>query len=156
VSLLADPEGARFGVLRALGGDPPDLFPVSGEFLWRELWARDAAAMADFYAALSGTRSQRVDSDAVPTPEWHLLAAGYPRAGILQEPSDGLPSAWLHYVRVDNLEQALARVVEHGGSVILYPDDGIRDGAVAIVADPQGAALGLAEWRESAVRGGDK
>jgi predicted enzyme related to lactoylglutathione lyase len=156
VALLADPEGARFGVLRTLDGDPPDLFPDTGDFLWRELWARDGAAMADFYSALSGARSQRVDSDAVPTPEWHLLAAGYPRAGILQEPAENLPSAWLQYVRVGNLERSLARVVEHGGSVLLYPDDSIRNGAVAIITDPQGAALGLAEWRESAPAGGDK
>ena len=156
VALLADPEGARFGVLRALGGDPPDLFPDSGDFLWRELWARDGAAMAGFYSGLSGAQSRRVDSDNVPAPEWHLVVGGYPRAGILQEPIEGLPSAWLHYVRVDDLQATLARVAEHGGSVLLHPDGSVRGGAVAIITDPLGAALGLAEWREPVGDGGAK
>ena len=43
MALLADPEGAPFGVIRAVDGDPADLDPVAGEWLWRELWAEHAA-----------------------------------------------------------------------------------------------------------------
>lgn len=147
VALLADPEGASFGVIRSLTGDPPDLFPAGGEFLWRELWARDAAAMAGFYAVVGGVTPHQAAPEG-SEPDWHLLAGGYPRAGIVQEATEDLPSAWLHYVRVDDLDAALSRASGNGGEVVMAPDPAVRGGTVAIIVDPLGAALGLVEWRQ--------
>jgi predicted enzyme related to lactoylglutathione lyase len=148
VALIADPEGARFGVLRSQTGDPPDVFPPPGGWLWRELWARDGAAMAAFYAPLGGYDVRLVDAGGGPA-ERRLLAGGYPRAGILELQFEGLPSAWLHYVRVANLEDTLERVRRAGGTVLVAPAPDIRQGRVALVADSLGAAVGIAEWDEA-------
>jgi len=148
VAILADPEGARFGVLRAEGGDPPDVFPAYDTWGWRELWARDAGAMAAFYRPLA-------DYKVAPQPkadgivEYHLVAAGYPRAGILQVDAADLPSAWLPYIRVRDLHETLGRVEQAGGELLVAPDPGIRQGRVAVIRDPLGAALGIAEWDEA-------
>lgn len=147
VALLADPEGARFGVIRSAAGDPPDVFPPPGTWLWHELWAADGGAMAGFYAPLGAYAVSGPQAGEQP-PERHLAAAGYPRAGIIEVPRDDRASAWLHYVRVADLKAALARVQDAGGQVLLEPAADIREGRVAVVADPLGAPLGIAEWPE--------
>lgn len=145
-ALLADPEGARFGVMHATGGDPVERLPATGQWLWHELWAHDGSAMADFYAAVGGYSSAPRDMTG-PAREWLLESDGSARAGIVQAPrAERLRSSWLQYVRVASLDAALQRVREAGGRVLLAPDPAIRQGRVALVADPQGAALGLAEW----------
>jgi predicted enzyme related to lactoylglutathione lyase len=148
VALIADPEGGRFGVLRSNTGDPPDSLPPQGALLWRELWARDGAAMAEFYAPLGGYQIQLLDEDR-GTVERRLLSGGHPRAGIIEHDLDDLPSAWLHYVRVADLAEALDRVREGGGAILIAPTPNIRQGRVALVADPLGGAIGIAEWPES-------
>src|SRR5512137_1023870 len=41
VAVLADPEGAIFGVIRSATGDPADVFPSENAWFWLELWAQD-------------------------------------------------------------------------------------------------------------------
>jgi hypothetical protein len=48
VALLADPEGAPFGVIRSATGDPSDYLGEDRQWLWIELWAKAARAMAQF------------------------------------------------------------------------------------------------------------
>lgn len=147
-AVLEDPEGARFGVLHSESGDPADVFPEVDTWLWRELWAEDIDKMAEFYRPLGGYRvSRQVKVGGVD--EIYLEAGGYARAGILDAERVGLPSAWLLYVRVEDLSGTLDRVKRSGGEVLLAPSPDIREGRVAIVRDPLGAVLGLAQWSEA-------
>ncbi len=148
IAVLADPEGAAFAVIRATGGDPPDGFPMPGNLLWMELWAGDAERMARFYQPIGGYRlkpSQTVSG----IEEWHLVAYGYPRAGVVQVKSGDVPSHWLPYIRVADLDDTLARARKAGGRVLVAPSPEIRRGQVAVIIDPQGAAIGLAEWQDN-------
>ena len=52
--VLSDPEGAVFAILASSSGDPPDYVPVSGEWIWSSLHAKDAGAEAAFYQELFG------------------------------------------------------------------------------------------------------
>jgi predicted enzyme related to lactoylglutathione lyase len=47
---------------------------------------------------------------------------------------------------VDDPAAVSARVTALGGRVILPPSPGIRNGTVAIVADPTGGAVALQKW----------
>ena len=152
VSLLADPEAARFGVMTSEVGDPADVMPAFGDWLWRELWARSADDMAAFYAALAPYQIQQA-GDVAGNAEVHLSIDGYPRAGVIEHGDSDLPSTWLHYVRVADLEATLTRVRQAGGSVLVEPSPAIRQGRVAIVTDPLGASIGLAEWSETDLAG---
>jgi predicted enzyme related to lactoylglutathione lyase len=156
VALVADPEGARFGLLATgAAGDPPDVMPEAGGWLWHELWAHSAMQAADFYRETLGYKIKRTGKAASKT-EWHLVAGGFPRAGIIQHGASGLPSAWLHYIRVDNLQQTIERVKRTGGSVLIAPTREFRQGHAAVIVDPMGAPLGIAEWPEEMQAGGTR
>jgi len=149
VAVLADPEGAVFGIIDADGGDPPDTFPPLDTLLWMELWAADGERMAGFYQQLGGYQVQpRTSKSGIE--EWHLAAFSYPRAGIVQVERADRASAWLPYVRVADLQATLARARAAGAEILLAPSPNIRHGQVAVIVDPLGAALGLAEWSEPA------
>ncbi|MGD8555795.1 MAG: VOC family protein [Chromatiales bacterium] len=147
VALVADPEGARFGLLATESGDPPDAMPEPGRWLWHELWANSASKATDFYRQTVGY-SIKPTGRARGKIEQHLVSGGYPRAGIIQYGMSGLPSAWLHYVRVTDVQQAVERVRKAGGSVLIAPTREFRKGRAAVIVDPMGAPLGIAEWPE--------
>ena len=146
-SLVRDPEGAPFGLIRSLYGDPVDELGDDNTWLWGELWAQDPAAMARFYQGL-GVFTPRIESRAEEPTEYVLMAEGYPRAGIIRSPRESIPAVWLPYLRVGNLARTLERVVQAGGRVALPPDPKIRGGRVAIFIDPGGAPVGVAEGAE--------
>ena len=154
VALVADREGARFGVLASESGDPPDMMPDPGSWLWHELWAGSADSAAAFYKETVGY-SIKPTGRARGKIEQHLVAGGFPRAGIIEYSADGLPSAWLHYIRVDDVHAAVERVKKAGGTVLISPSREFRRGRAAVIVDPLGAPLGIAEWPEK-VRAGEK
>ena len=153
-ALVADEEGARFGLLASESGDPPDVMPDPGGWLWHELWARSADGAADFYKETVGY-SVKPTGRARGKIEQHLVAGGFPRAGIIQYSADGLPSAWLHYIRVDDLHQTIERVKKAGGTILISPSREFRRGRAAVIVDPLGAPLGIAEWPEE-MKAGEK
>lgn len=149
VAVIADPEGALFGIIHSDSGDPPDVFPAPNTWLWHELWAKDVARMSTFYRDIGGVEVQNPPTDKTLSPdrpEVFLVANGYPRAGIVEQQREDLPSAWLPYVRVKDLKATLERVAEAGGEVMVEPNPGIRAGRIAVFADPLGAPMGIAEW----------
>jgi uncharacterized protein len=67
-------------------------------------------------------------------------------AGIATLPPGGIAEpAWTTYVRVERLEDSIARVKAAGGTVIVEPLDAPPAGRLAIVASPGGASFGLWE-----------
>ncbi|WP_455204107.1 VOC family protein [Kaarinaea lacus] len=150
-AVLADPEGALFGVIRSDSGDPSDIFPPFNGWLWSELWAHNADSMAEFYSKVGGYQTKAVQSADEPS-EVYLVAGDYPRAGIVELERKDIPSNWLPYVRVQNLEQTLARITAAGGELLIAPSPEVRQGKVAIVADPLGAVFGVAQWSDEIAR----
>lgn len=147
VAVLEDPEGAIFGVIHAPGGDPPDVLPSYNTWFWLELWAKDGSRMADFYRPIGAYTMTRQDNPG-DRPELRLMANGYPRAAILELNNQDYPSTWLPYVRVRDLQETLAIIVRAGGSILVDPSPGIRDGKVAVFIDPLGAEVAVAEWKD--------
>lgn len=146
-ALLADPEGGVFGVLHSATGDPDDYLGDENSFLWAELWADDAAAMAKFYSTVGG---YEVEGGAVAGEDkgFHLASGGYARAGILPKPLPNTPTAWIPYVRVKSVDETAAKAKEAGGRVAIEPMQahGTR---VALLIDPTGAPLAVAEWKRN-------
>jgi hypothetical protein len=147
MAVLADPEGALFGVIHTASGDPPDAFPSDNAWLWLELWAKDAAKMSEFYRPLGAYTVAKQESPG-DRPELHLVAAGFPRAGILEIERADVPSTWLPYVRVKDLKQTVANIERAGGRIVIVPSPEIRGGKVAVFLDPAGAAIAVAEWKD--------
>ena len=119
---------------------------VLGQFLWHELLTSDPEGGAGFYSKVLGWKSRPWDGDAGYTM---LTSATGPVGGARVVGKDPLASTagpnWLTYVGVPELAIALATAEGSGGRV-LHPITSIPDGGrYAVIADPQGAVVGLYE-----------
>ena len=152
-ALLTDPQGAPFALMKP-GREPADAHaaaPVNG-WLWVELWTADVNAAAAFYEYLLGYEQRAV---AVAGKDYLLLQQdSTPMAGVLEIPVKDVRPNWLPTIRVADVNATVSRVVTLGGRVILAPRADIRNGTVAIIADPTGAALTLQQWDGPLTSGG--
>jgi len=144
-----DPQGALVGFVQ-VGANA--VVPVSGQsapagmFFWRDYLAADAEDARDFYTALIGLTA---DQQARPDLLLHYaLRRPGPEAvaGIVPIGSEQVNPNWLPYVRVDDPAGLAARAQALGGGVLLAPRADVRNGSVAIVTDPGGAAVALQRW----------
>jgi predicted enzyme related to lactoylglutathione lyase len=118
-----------------------------GKFVWQDLVTPDPAACRRFYGALLEWDFQ--DTTRLGHPYAVARFGDRPVAGIVVDPDPGEdPALWLSYVSVENVDQAVELVSESGGRTLYEPID-LEVARVAVVADPQGAALGLARLAES-------
>lgn len=143
LALVADPQGAPLGLIHTGNGDPPDAgVPAVGAFLWNDYVAADPGAALEFYAALVGWSHEVRDTrNGV---DYHVFkSGGTPRAGLFRKPWPQVKPNWLPYVRVEDAAAVAARAEQLGGRVLLAPSGEVRNGSVAVVADPQGAAVAL-------------
>ncbi len=152
-AVLADPQGAVFGMLASSSGDPPDALKPNGAWIWRSLMTTNPTADAAFYHTLFGFTSFAFPS---PAGQQHLLlqSENYARASANTPPPSNptIHPHWLNYVRVDNAAQMVARATQLGGRVLVQPHSDRHGGMIAVVADPQGAPVGLLEWGDTATK----
>lgn len=117
-----------------------------GQFSWVDLMARDTDAAIRFYGALFGW-SHSADQDGQGRPYTMFSSGGVNVAGMgamddaMQR--TGMPPVWSSYVTVADLEATTKRAVELGGQVMLPPMAIPPAGAMAILTDPEGAAISL-------------
>jgi hypothetical protein len=144
--VVVDPQGAILGLAKIAKGDPPDAGVVpEGSFLWMEYVAEDAPGAIAFYKDALGYSAERIDGGA--DVEYYALKAGdKPRAGLYARPWKEVRSNWLPYVRVADAAAAAKKAEALGGRILLAPKPEVRNGTLAIVTDPSGAALALQQW----------
>ena len=143
-AVVVDPQGAPLGLIRASFGDPADTpEPVMHRFLWTEELARDPVAAAQFYADLVGFEVLIHDQGDKP---FRVLKLGRERAGVMRMPFAGMQPSWLVSVMVADPAASAQRAQQLGGRVLLTPRPDVRNGSVALIADPSGAVLALQRW----------
>lgn len=143
-AVVLDPDGAPLGLLRSRLGDPADSAePALHRFLWTEHLSRDPQASADFYAALVGFEVRRMEFGG---RSYWVLVKGRERAALLRNPIAIDRPIWLPYVRVADPAASAARAAQLGGRVLFAPRADLRDGTLALIADPAGAVLALQKW----------
>ncbi|WP_236828676.1 MULTISPECIES: VOC family protein [unclassified Blastococcus] len=139
IAVVADPAGAVVGLIEPSGGPAPAR-GVTGAVAWVEIQTRDPAASEAFYTVLMGwTAGPPADGYRV------FERAGEPVAGLLAMPAAvpaEVPSYWLAYFGVADLDRACARVGELGGTV-LVPVTTVSGMPFAVAEDPAGATFGL-------------
>lgn len=114
--------------------------PEPGQICWNEYLSTDPAAATSFYTALFGWKA---DGMAGAASGYTILRNGTdPVAGLTNTPMPGIPSHWLAYAMVPDCDAAAKKAESLGGKVLSAPAD-IIPGRLAIIADPQGAVLGL-------------
>lgn len=156
-AVLADPEGAVFGVIKSSAGDPEDFLPEPGDWVWIQLLSRDAKKAAGFYRNVAGYETVE-NSSANRLSDYVLTSKGFARATIRTIPKgrEQVQPNWLPFVRVKNIGESVAKAKQLGGKVMVEPKAELFDKRVAVVSDPTGAPIGLMEWSPEMAKGGTK
>jgi predicted enzyme related to lactoylglutathione lyase len=118
---------------------------VAGEFVWHDLVTANPAKSRAFYGALFGWTFEL--SDGIDPGYLLIRHEGRPIGGIvpLGTREKGAPPAqWITYLVVADVDRAAAAFDHAGGQIVRKPVRTKRGVRVAVVADPQGAPLGLA------------
>jgi predicted enzyme related to lactoylglutathione lyase len=122
-----------------------DAYKTHGAFSWSELMTSDPAAALRFYTALLSWRSEKM---AMPGGEYHVLKVSDTAVGgVMAIPPEakagGMPPNWGCYVTVDDVDATARKATELGGKVVHGPQDIQGVGRMAVIVDPQGAALNV-------------
>ena len=118
-----------------------------GDICWNELMTPDAVAAGKFYGTLFGWT---VATTPMGPFIYHTLKQGGKDFGgimAMQGPQwAGVPTHWMMYVAVDDVDATCKKITELGGKVCVPPTD-IPPGRFAVVSDPQGATFSLFKGR---------
>jgi hypothetical protein len=128
----------------------------AGRVVWRELLTADVDAAEAFYARLFGWRFSSMDLGRAP-PYPTIVVGGVPVGGFARmTPGARSPASWLSYVSIADVDAALHRVRDFGGSVVTGPVEVRGTARAGVIADPWGATLGLvhAEQGDAPLPGG--
>jgi predicted enzyme related to lactoylglutathione lyase len=139
MAVIADPQGAFFMAWEPRGNIGAGLVNAPGALSWNELASPDPQASADFYGELFGWKTKLMDSMPMT---YFVIENGDRRNGGITELPPGIPPHWLVYLATEEIDAALAKVEQLGGTKLSGPHD-IGVAKFAVVADPQGASFAL-------------
>ncbi len=146
-AIYADPQGAIFGTLVSVSGDPEDELVPLGQWIWSSLHTTDPDTDAGFYQSIFSYQVFDLPDD---NGGGHFMLASdeYARASVNRLPAGQAYRYpyWLNYIRVLNTDDTITKLRALGGKVIVPPHSDRHGGQIAVVSDPNGAAFGLLEW----------
>lgn len=118
---------------------------------WIDLVQPDVDATMAFYGDLFGWTYEVRTPPEAPMRYAYALLDGSIVAGVGGPPTESDPHGWTSYVWVESADGTVAAVEANGGKVLTPPTDIPNAGRVAVVADPEGAVIGL--WQPGENRG---
>lgn len=146
---LIDPQQSAVGLwqpmeLRGFGryGEPG--FPA-----WFELHTRNFDEAVDFYTSTLGVERGEEPMEGMRYAT--LNVSGEPHSGVMDATEmmqPGQPNAWLVYFLVENTEEAIAKIQELGGTVLVPAMDSPY-GRMAVIADPVGVVFNIIDGNET-------
>ena len=141
--MFQDPEGTLFGVVHSKNGDPADYLGDLNEWVWIDLWTANVAQATKFYSGVAGYTVVPLDKEGLRSGA-HLVSGNSVRAGVTEKKDPRVASVWLPYLRVADAQAATDKARAAGGTVVREPVD-LGQVIVAIIADPTGAPVGVAQ-----------
>jgi len=137
-AVIADPQG---GVIAMLDLNEKNKVSqvISHKWDWAQLFSINTKKAASFY---QNTFSYTVEEVAQSQNSYYLSQQDEVRASIVQLPASfEQRDRWVNFVEVEHLENILAKAKKNGAEIIYQP----KSEQLAIIADPNGALLGLTE-----------
>jgi predicted enzyme related to lactoylglutathione lyase len=121
----------------------------TGRFVWFELMTTDPKGAIAFYTEVIGWKTQPWEGN-----DYTMWLAGQgPLGGVTLLPERakqfGAPPHWQANVHVADVDATVARVRELGGRTYVDPVDVPKIGRIAVIADPQGAAIAVVKLEQS-------
>ena len=116
----------------------------NGLFVWYELMTKDVQAAIACYGEVVGWKTQPF-AEGGDYIMW--VGSQGPLGGVMKLPDEaakmGAPPHWLGYVRVEDVDATAALTKKLGGKVHKEPTDIPTVGRFAVIADQQGASIGV-------------
>jgi uncharacterized protein len=143
VAAIRDPTGAIVSLWQPRSRIGAMLVNDVGALCWNELATTDVERAKAFFHDLLGWEYESAEGGYVSIRNSGTLNGG------MREQSErerGIPPGWLPYFTVENTDDAAYRAKRLGGRR-LAPATEVRAGRLAVVADPQGAALAVFEGK---------
>lgn len=117
----------------------------AGKIGWIDLTVENAGEIKDFYAAVTGWATT-----SAPVADYedycvHPAVDADPVAGICHKKgaNSDIPSQWLMYINVADLDASMQKCSELGGKVVCPKRDMGGYGSMCIIEDPAGAVAAL-------------
>lgn len=116
-----------------------------GAITWADLTVPNAGAIRDFYSRVVGWKFSNVAMGNYDDYCMNLPSTGQTVAGICHArgPNADLPSQWLVYIIVEDVDMSAERCVELGGKVLAGPKQMGGQGRFCVIKDPAGAVAAL-------------
>jgi len=149
-ALVRDPQGAQLVLLHSLGGDPEDVDPEIGAWLWVELLTNNSQASLDFYEELGGYESVAWEGDY-----WLLKNEEKWRCGIRFISEKDLEVRWIPTVRVADTVVTSKYAEMLGAKVLVAPGDISHNESAALIKDPAGALFVVQRWEKQPAAAGE-
>ena len=141
---MKDPTGAAFSLITLTQHATEPGCPDPGHFIWVELMARDFPKARAFYSELIGWKTEEM-----PMPEgpYTLFRNGNGNSGGgMEMPHDvpkEVPSNWVGYIHVADIDKSCKNVEAAGGHVIFPPMEVPNVGRFSHISDPTGAMVAI-------------
>ncbi len=115
-----------------------------GKIGWFDLTVADAPAIRDFYSKVVGWKPEDVQMGEYSDFNMTMPESGDPAAGICHAKGDnaGMPSQWIIYITVADIDKSVEACRENGGKVIVGPKS-MGDAMLCVIEDPNGSVAAL-------------
>jgi uncharacterized protein len=142
MTILADPTCATIAMFQPKDAaqQPPTGGPGSSPFVHLELCTPDTAAAKAFYTGLFGWSFQDMDMGGGMIYSTFKPDSG-PGGGLFTMP--GVPTAWLAYVGVDDINAATDKAKSLGATIYRGPQEIPNVGWFTVLGDPTGATIAI-------------
>ena len=141
MAVLQDPTGAPLCVWQAGESIGATRVNDPGCLTWNELHSPDPAAALEFLTGLFGWGTEQMQGEGAPV--YTIIQVGDRSNGGVIAAQEGEPPHWLPYFTVESRDAAAENAAGLGGREFVRME--MPAGRIAIIADPQGAPLGLWE-----------
>jgi len=144
MSVITDPQGATFCIWQPKANIGIQVHGEPNSLGWTQLNAKDTSVAKTFYTSLIGWNTQE---DQIPGQQafyttW--LKADGPAGGMMaMPPGEMMPSHWLPYFSVTNVDTSAQKAASLGAKTFVPPMDIPGTGRFAVFADPQGATFAI-------------
>jgi len=112
-----------------------------GRFVWFELLTKDIDRAVSFYPETLPWRIEQTKMQA--GPDYWMIQAGEAGVGGVMSPQGDVPTAWVSYVSVPDVDAAAKKVVTAGGSTHMDAFNAPGVGRMQPVSDAQGGMFCL-------------
>lgn len=124
--------------------------PKHGQICWQELSTKNLSAATEFYNGLFSWTLEQSKTTEMVYKEIHF---GDKAVGGMMEINDcwgenwqEIPSNWMTYVAVDDVNATVEKIKENGGGIRVEPFDAPNVGRISVVTDPSGIAFSIIQF----------